>query len=242
MMLMVGCPVLRREWIVHHWVDRVEKACAVADLTPNYVFVCDRRDPTRGRLAHLLQNRHVTFVDVVDDVRENQPQHSWGVPGKLERMVDVRNLLLEEVRRHAPDAFLSLDSDILVHPDSIANLAETLTGPEKFAAVGGKLFLAPGLGCCSAADYSPTKGLLRRNYDWVAEVGVIMAMKLMSHAAYNVDYEYERNGEDVGWSLACTRKGLRLGFDGRVTNKHVRDRAGDNGEDLITKPDWRCGY
>lgn len=153
MNLLVGCPVLRREWIIREWINHTEISCSQAGADPSYVFVCDPRDPTRRIIELTLASlgREVEFVDVVDKV-DDPHNHAWGNPGNLHKMVTLRNLLLEAVRRREPDLFLSLDSDILCHPEQVPNLVETLT--KSFDAVGGKAYMAPGRDFPSWANYS----------------------------------------------------------------------------------------
>jgi hypothetical protein len=241
MKLLVGCPILKREWIIGEWLRRVEQHTP-DDWHLNYVFVGSPEDPTRRVIDEVASNP-VHYVDVAEDLEAETRDHAWAQKGAFARMVALRNHLLEEVRIIGPDLFLSLDSDILVHPNQITNLVDVLENDERnFAAVGGKVFLASGTGHPSWCNYSPQKGMKRSNIDYVGPVDVIMAVKLMSPAAFHVDYEYHHQGEDVGWSLACGRKGLALAHDGRVTSKHVMSRTNLNGDDLIARRDARCGF
>lgn len=79
-------------------------------------------------------------------------------------------------------------------------------------------------------------GLLRSDSTNVMPVDVIMAIKLMTPEAYNINYEMQRHGEDIGWSLACKTAGLKLGWDGRQANKHVMD------VDALGEVDDRVGF
>jgi hypothetical protein len=63
-----------------------------------------------------------------------------------------------------------------------------------------------------------------------------MAAKLMTPDAFRVDYEFDLQGEDVGWSRACARAGLTLGWEGRVISKHVL------APHLLTTRDPRVGF
>lgn len=216
---------------------------ALPDCDVEYVFVGDKSDPTRSVIIEeaIKVDRPVHFVDVVEPVKEYK-EHWWREDRALWRMVNLRNYLLSEVRELEPDLFLSLDSDILCHPQQITNLIETLEDDRDFAAVGGKVFLTPGRDNPSWCRYSKERGIQRSNIDYVTPVDVIMAIKLMTPEAYRVDYQFSSNGEDIGWSLACRKAGLTLGHDGRVTSKHVMARVDENGVDLITKKDSRCGF
>lgn len=167
---------------------------------------------------------------------------------RFERMVELRNTLLGTVRELEPEYFLSLDSDILLHEDAIANMVETIeTMP--WQAVGGKTYLSPPrinpktgeelAGCRSHpswANVTRNGGLRRQDAEGVFPCDVIMAIKLMTMPAYGIDYEVHAQGEDTGWSLACAKHGVRVGWDGRVTSKHIM-----RSEDLDVI-DPRCGY
>lgn len=242
--LLVGCPVLRREWILPHWFEYLERACQKYGTEPSYVFVTDRRDPSREVIDSYVNQlgRSVTHVEVLDRV-DSPHSHAWANEDNLHKMVQLRNLLLEAVREIDPHMFLSLDSDILCHEDFVVNMVDTLMNHERgFSAVGGKVYLGSGVNVPSWCFYDRTRGMKRYDVDYVMEVDVIMAAKLMSPSAFGVDYEFNHHGEDIGWSLACAERGLRLGFDGRVASKHVMFEKDGSGASLIQKVDSRVGF
>lgn len=235
--LLVGCPVYHREWILDYWWNHVERSCYRAGITPGYAFLLDRRDRNSelllrekalafGRTAELL---------LVDEGNRAQELRNWTSQDRLEHMVWIRNKLLNLVRQICPLYFLSVDSDILLHPDAVKNLLET---GMKFDAVGGRTYMDPvGVYAPSYANISGNGHALERpDYDGILEVQVIMALKLMGPEAYLVDYSYDDRGEDIGWSLACAEAGLSLGWDGRVVSKHVMFPW------MLEAPDPRCGF
>jgi hypothetical protein len=134
-----------------------------------------------------------------------------------------------------PELFLSADTDILIHPESLFYMLESI---QKFDAVGGKLYMtARGRFHPSCAKLGREGQLIRsKDPKGVFETEVIMALKLMTPKAYNVNYDFHEQGEDVGWSITCRRKGLKLGFDGRVANKHIMDPS------MLDRMDDRVGY
>jgi hypothetical protein len=86
-------------------------------------------------------------------------------------------------------------------------------------------------------------GQYRPDENGVIPVDVIMAIKLLTPQALAVNYIFDQDGEDVGWSRAATAQGLKLAFDGRVCSRHVmhqRDR--DTGKLWSEIIDPRCGY
>lgn len=232
--LLIGCPIRSREWILQSWFAHAEQAAAYAGLVPTYLFVIDHRDRSEQMIQDLcaaagreLRICHVDEDGGRVDVRD------W-CEARYHHMVWVRNVLLAEVRRLEPTWFLSLDSDILLAEPVLRNLIESA---DSYDAVGGKCYMTTdGTHCPSCAITVNVYGMLRENTDRVTPVDVIMAIKLMSPDAYAVDYQYHFHGEDLGWSAAVKAKGLKLGWDGRVTSKHVM------APELLDVVDDRCGY
>lgn len=216
--LIVGCPVYKRGWILPTWFDHVEKATAAAGVEPVYAFVLDDRD--EATVEAISNHNGAGYAFRVREREEHDGRRQWN-PRRYEWMVELRNELLGVVRLAEPKLFLSLDSDILLHPDAIKVLMETI---EDCDAVGGKCYMTPrGNRHPSWAQLGRNNHLYRADSDGIFPVDVIMAIKLMRPSAYNVDYEYSKQGEDIGWSKACKAKGLKLKWDGRVANKHVMD-------------------
>lgn len=234
--LVVGCPVRQRQWIIDKWFTHVEHACRVADVKPVYAFVADPDDETARQLAvmTLAKGRECHFAWCKEDLAATD-ERTWN-HDRFGRMVELRNQLLGLVRELEPEHFLSLDSDILVHPQTVTSLAGAVRG---FDAVGGGTFMTPtGIEFPSCGWYRGMQGLMRHPMEarGVVPVGVIMAIKLMSPVAYEVDYEFNLQGEDIGWSLACERAGLHLGWDNRHYSKHI---MGPGDRDRV---DDRCGW
>jgi hypothetical protein len=232
MKVVVGCPVLYRQWIMNDWFDHVERAFEKVDVEPVYAFVGDQiLDPT----FEIIDRRAKQVVVDVEPVTRPDDHREWN-QGRYRTMVDLRNRLLRLVRAATPQVFLSLDSDILLHPDAVALLLEDLEGG-LYDAVGSRCFMTQtGRSCPSWARLGPHGQLHRYDAAGFFPVQVIMAIKAMTRPAYLVDYELHAQGEDIGWSLAAGRAGVRLGWDGRVASKHVM------APELLHLRDPRCGF
>jgi hypothetical protein len=233
--LMVGCPVRSREWIIEDWFDHVEMAAVELGLAPMYVFVGDRHDPTLAVIEHRCarQDRYLRFGATEED--GGNDERVWNPP-RYAHMARVRNQLLDLVRHEQPRWFLSVDSDILIHHQALAGLIE---GTERFGAIGGATYMTPTTTQFPNCGWvRGMAGLSRQHmeHQGVIPVGVIMALKLMTPAAYAVDYEPNPQGEDIGWSLACERAGVRLGWDNRFVSKHVMS------PDHLKRVDARVGW
>lgn len=235
MRLLVGCPFWRREWIIGHWIEHVFKSCEKAGVSPAFVFVGDKTDPTWERILTYGEAILVEHSEDTDGPIPWERQRRWNEQDRLEKMVQVRNLLLGVVRENTPELFLSVDSDILLHEDAVSSLLDVIN-LHAYGAVGGKTYLAP-----SGID-SPSYAMLVNNHlrrfdaTGILKVDVIMGIKLMSPEAYNIDYKYDFHGEDIGWAKNCAEQGVMLGWDGRVTSKHVFK------PEKLNAVDDRCGF
>lgn len=219
--LLIGCPVRRRERTIQSWVHHVVAATSSVEMDVAIVLVGDAHDPSIALARTAASRAGVDFSHIT--IREPgppPPEHMWPIE-RIRHMVAVRNRLLRAVRRRRPALFLSVDSDILMHEAGIASLAETLAACG-FDAVGGKAYMTPhGRYAPNYANIASDGALVRQDCDGIRPVHAIMAVKLMSPAAYGIDYRPDPRGEDIGWSLAGQRQGLRLGWDGRVINEHL---------------------
>lgn len=230
-MILVGCPLARRDWIITHYLEYTATAIDRTGLDYRFIFLGDvASDPVFPALD-IWCAEHNTSALKIQSVHDTPAEraHAWHAEDYY-RMAALRNQLLQEVRKIQPEYFLSLDSDILLAPQTVTQLLETA---EKFDAVGGKCYMTPpqskpkryGI---TTEKRSPSYGKLKRNGNFtrseasgVFQVDILMAIKLMSQKAYDIDYTYDHRGEDLGWSQNCRNAGLKLGWDGRTVNKHV---------------------
>ena len=244
MRVVIGAPVRRREWVAEAYVDHIAWATVEAgihDQDVKLVFVSHPDDPTNSALEKSAELYGLSTEFVSDIEPPTALERSWE-PARLHTMVRVRNLLLEAVRDLRPQIFLSLDSDILLNPKALRCMLRLLE------TAGNRHDRPAASSHCVYLDQRSTKfpnfamlngrGSMRRE---VVEgdlmgVHVIMAAKLMTPRAYAVDYEYDRRGEDIGWSLAVRQQGMHLAWTGKVTSKHCMER------DDLHKLDPRCGY
>jgi hypothetical protein len=230
MTVLVGCPVAHRAWVLPQWFDHVEKACALVGVKPEYAFVVDPSDESWP----VIRERTAGAVIVPTANTKGDDTRNWASPHRFHEMVELRNALLAAVRTRQPEVFLSLDSDILLHPAHLQSMLEAL---HEYDAVGGKCFMTEtGTDFPSWAQLGRDGGLIRTDAWGLFPVDVIMAIKLMSPRAYAIDYEHDILGEDIGWSKACARAGVTLGWDGRVSSKHVREPH------MLEQVDPRVGY
>lgn len=228
--LLVGCPAAKRGWVLPRWANYIDKAAANAGVTARFIVLADQHDDAWTALTRVADR--LTHVEVHEP--HNDGLRDWCTPGRLAHIVELRNQLLAAVRAETPDVFLSVDSDMLLHPQAITNLLETLAG---FDAVGGYAYMDDTHACPSWGRMLEGGALDRVDIPgYVGPVEVIMAIKAMKPSAYAHDYVEHSKGEDVGICLAWAQARLAIGLDARVTSKHVMERA------FLNRIDERCGF
>lgn len=230
MNLLIGCPISHRAWILPQWHAHNARAAEEAGVPLSYAFVADPLDTFTLTAIEALPAEVV--IDFIEDGRKAD-QRDWD-HDRFRHMVELRNRLLQTVRLLEPSLFLSLDSDILLHPQALKNMMEST---EKFDVVGGRCYMTPrGTACPSWGFIAREGGLRRRDAAGVFPVEVVMAVVLLGPAAFDVEYEFHGHGEDLGFSKNCRAAGLTLGVDARVANKHVMSR------EALERFDERCGF
>jgi len=229
--LVVGCPVAHRGWVLDAWFDHIEDACEIAGVEPTFAFVVDRGDNCIGVIERRARN---LTMELVERSKGNDARR-WD-PKRFAYMVDIRNRLLALVRAVAPARFLSVDSDILIHRHLVQELIADLDDGT-YDAVGAKCYMtSTGTKFPSWGRIGRSGSLQRYDASGYFPADVIMAIKIMGPRAYGVDYELDLQGEDIGWCKACTRNGLRLGWDGRIVSKHLLSPS------MMGRVDARVGW
>lgn len=216
-LLLVGCPVQSRGWIMPSWLKAVQEA-RPQGWDMQFVFAKDKSDDS---LVDFRTDRKVHIVDVKDQKRDYE--RAWN-GDRYHHMAFIRNRLLDRVKDINPDLFLSLDSDILVHPEAITNMIATLVEKDdkhRLAACGGLTYLDETDPRITNAASLVGPNYRRTQTKGRPKVDVIMAIKLMNEKGFNTPYEWHLKGEDFGWSEAVRRNRCELVFDGRVGSKHV---------------------
>ena len=232
--LMVGGPC-NRSWMYQQWLDYLLAACRNTDLVPEVVHSVPAHDQ---ELQQEILSYCSTRGVAVDLIPVKEPQRVDRRVWNLERfghMVELRNRVLQVVRDTEPSYFWSLDSDILPQFDALSKALEHM---DRFDAVGMRCYMAP-----NGREF-PSYGMLRNDRlinrrdteDGCFPVDCVMASKLMSPAAYEIDYQVGQDGEDIGWSMACTAVGLKLGWNATSVAKHVM------APELLDRVDPRIGW
>lgn len=218
--LVIGCPTRKRDWILDIWKEAVLLSLPEG-VSYKFCFITGEDDIKTIDKLNSWTNEPVVIKTVIEEATEDI--RSWSDPDRYHHMAFLRNKLLSTVAQEDPKYFLSLDSDILIHPNLISNLTRSIEVND-FDAVGGLTFLDPvNKDCTNVAMWTDQKmqGFKRVKSIGVHKVDAIMAIKLIKGSALKVGYSYHPMGEDFGWCKNMKYNDKKIGYDGRVPNKHV---------------------
>lgn len=248
MKLIIGCPIYDREWIFPAWASCIEnQSFPLSEI--GFVFVGSKDDTGTIAMIERWKSIHpeIPFVDFISADTLNHSSHEEGMRqwtiSKYENMTNLRNILLNKVREYQPEYFFSLDSDILLtNPSTIELLiAHIKDGAD---AVSPLMFMTPvGMRFPSVMKWIGEIGKKAMRVDnfplgTYFQSDVIMAAKMMSKNVYqNINYEIHEQGEDLGWSANCGKKGYKLFSASYMYAPHIMSKAMFN--DFIKNGDPR---
>ena len=235
MFVVLGCPIYDRAWILPQWLACIEQQdIGLENL--GFVFIGAPEDKETHDILFEFQEKHpeLRCFDLTIDEKEEHRSHPEGQRSwpreRYKAMARMRNLLLARVNVHRPDRFLSLDSDMLLeNPRTISELAQITAVVDAASPLAYMTF--QGIRFPNFMSWVTVPGgKAARLYDYpigqLFKVDVIMATVMMNKLVYeNTLYEWHRQGEDLGWSTDCFRKGFRLYSASYLYVPHIMSRG-----------------
>lgn len=218
-MIIIGCPVLKREWVLPTWFKAIEEQdYPLEDI--GFIFVTAPGDCDTLEVLLDFSNRHpeVACFDI-EEINENHRYNEDGrrtwTPSRYTTMVNLRNHLIDRVSCHNPKKFFSLDSDIILEDPTTLSQLDALT--DKYDAVAPLMYMTPEStfypSVMSWHAVETHKAFRAEDYPigQVFQADIIMAAVMMSRPVYkNVRYQWHKQGEDLGWSREATEQGYKL--------------------------------
>lgn len=237
-MLLVGCPVYDRAWILPAWFDRIERQTyPLEDM--GFLFVASSQDRETLDVLFEFQARHpgLSYFNVVMEesfghATNREPpmdnprmyKRNWRDPKAIERMVGLRTTLMSYVREVKPRKFFSLDSDILLEDPTTIEQLDTLT--DSHDAVNPLAYMSEHSFHPSVMTWREYNGAAYRESAYplgsLFEADIIMAAVMMSGPVYRqVDYGFHRLGEDLAWSYNAREAGFHLWCASHIYASHI---------------------
>ena len=232
-LIVFGCPVANRAWILNDWLDAIELQVA-GDEEHRWRPVCVYT-PSEDDTEAILRERHVVLLDGGGWSRpvNETVDHRWPIE-HFEHMARWRNQLLDYCIEVEAEWFFSVDSDIILPPGATKTLLGELQLALKqgFGAIAPLVNMATHLDAGSVAwnwmDWVDGRGVSAQAYrsgrvmpEHPFRVDVIMAAMLIHRTVFKVKWHEHEQGEDIGWSYNAAQQGVRLAVDPTVVCNHI---------------------
>ena len=225
----IACPVRNRAWILPRYLDALDALEYPKDRLQFHFVVNDCTDNSLELLMRWMDGRrgHVDIIDI-----GARPSDTRGALRTGERiaiyplLAKLRNHILDTAMEDGAHYLFSVDSDILVDPDTLLRL---LSAGRDVAA--GIVKNGPGH-CYNFLQFSPeTDQYVRTNTapsSGIFEVGLTGACCLYSRAAMHASRfaPYGAGGEDEGMARGLRSAGITQWVDGGAHCEHIMDGPG----------------
>jgi hypothetical protein len=232
MKLIIGCPIYKRDWILPEWIKcLINQSIDMNDVGLIFETSPDDFETVNSLITWKKIDKRFPLFEINErqDISHFEHQNNgrqWTM-SKYHNMVSLRNSLLDAVRKYQPDFYFSLDSDILLqNPNTIELLMAHLK--DGADAVSPLMYMTP-----TDNKYPSVMSWKDPEYDLAYrkskyplgtyfQSDIIMAAKMMSKDVYNnVNYEFHKQGEDLGWCRDAAKKGFKLFSASYIYAPHI---------------------
>lgn len=92
----------------------------------DYLLFDDNKDPRTKEYLKVLESTHdqVSFLDYKISTITEYTNHDWDSK-KIDRIIDIKNAAVKEALKKGYDYLFLVDSDLVLHPDTLVNLVES---------------------------------------------------------------------------------------------------------------------
>lgn len=241
-MIMVGCPVRNRDWIIEEYLQAIENQ-EISKKEIHLAFLLNNStDNTGCIIKNMTKDKGYGKVDIFTlmgdsyyDRRDNRD---------YKYLADVRNRWLT-MRRRSDEYIVNIDSDVILKDDdAISRMINT--GLPIISAPVLNLYVA-GIGHYNILQYIGNDGFKHIytpeledfslfNGDRIIKVGSTGACVSIKEEVLNsgVHYTFHKSGEDQGFSKMAFKNGYESYCNLDIKTMHVTDmwRWVENGEGL----------
>ncbi|MBN7812902.1 hypothetical protein J0A68_18240 [Algoriphagus sp. H41] len=197
----------------------------------DYLFLDDNRDPrTKEYLAKLVAEREdASFLDFQMDTQTEYTNHDWDSK-KIDRIIAIKNAAIREALSGGYDYLFLVDSDLVLHPDTLASLVEA--GKDFIFSIFWTKFredspYTPNAWDFHSWNYHSEDSYYRLKEPGVFEVGGGGACTLLSRELLEKGLNFNRlssmnfQGEDRHFCTRAQALGYGLFVDSRLPCYHI---------------------
>ena len=220
MKLIVGFPCKDRAWILPQWFEAIESQGVECEVVCLYTHSVDDTE-----LILKEHNATILYDDQPGRKLNEIDSHCWGVPATYEYMSILRNRLLDYAIDSGADYFFSLDSDIIIPPNTISQLL--LFSRNHAGIISPALNMSPGSKAWNTMQWTQQHGIATRSIGDITneQVDVVMAAMLLDQYGMQCRWKAHPQGEDVGFSLDAYEKQIPCWWLSNLVCEHRMRRC-----------------
>ena len=231
--IMIAAPVRNRAWILTRYLDAIIRL----DYPKEYISLLwianDCQDDTFSilqtweRILSPMGYADVAVCSVDTGRTESEYKGKIRLAGPRHRaypiLANLRNIIREVAIAQDVDYLLSVDSDIILHPDTLKRLLNHRVG--SVAAL-----IDNGFGTYNYLSYNETKNKFYRERESPSKsifpVGLTGACCLYSKKSLIEGHFFVgRTGEDEGMALSLKSAGIQMYVDGTLKLEHIMESS-----------------
>lgn len=100
-------------------------------------ILADSLQPHMLKGLHALSDDRITIEEIQRDMSPDQRGKRRTNDPTYKRFADVRNMVLDHVLSTDADYMVSIDSDIITHPDAVSQLIQQMEGRQEYCIIAG---------------------------------------------------------------------------------------------------------
>jgi hypothetical protein len=219
MKLMVGMPIKERAWCLPEWFAALEAQDIEHEVVAIYSPSADETE-----LVLIEHNATIIYDESLGRSLSNINAHCWGDLSTYHYMATMRNHLTRLALEREADYFFSLDSDIILPPNTLREMLKYAQGhPGVIAPAVNMTINARAL---NVMKWSTTRGHAYRDGGEppAGKVDVVMAAMLLDRTAMECQWRSHPQGEDVGFCADALDKNVALWWLPHIQCQHLMVR------------------
>lgn len=219
--ILIGCPIRDRAWILPRYLKSLAALSPEFDISYGFIVNdCSDRTPEMLRRFQAENPGQVMIIEHNLSSRHSSLRGGYAV----HNLVILRNLLISLFLSGKWDYLFSVDSDILVEPDTLrvlldANLPVVSALIENGQHLGGGSF--SNICALQGRSFRPMGIPEEEGLIPVDLTGAVILIKRSVLAEKGVRYHYHRQGEDAGFCLDARQKGIPIYCHTGVRPQHI---------------------
>ncbi len=223
--IMIGCPIRNRAWILPDYLQAILNFDYPAELIELCFIVNDCQDSTPAILSDFAA-AHENPVYLYYDNQDHSGKHQRGYYN-FRRLAHLRNQLITAFLRTDCEYLFSLDSDIIMPPESIM----TLLGAQRdiISALvwnGGDIGSHDTYNILKQAENGDYLHIREFPVNGVFEVDCTGAAYLLRRrvlSEFMIRYDADYGAEDIGFCKSAQRAGIKLYCHSGVRGRHFME-------------------